>query len=357
MWAALSDWHASRLVQLSLMEECGRRVERALAAGPNREARHEMKLYAALGPSLMQTKGPMIAAAAWTRAFEIAESLDVAEYQLRSLWGLWLSHTDSGRHRVALAMAERFCSLAASRSDPNDRLIGERMIGASLHYLGDQSGARRHIDRVLAHYVPPVRKSHIIRFQNDQRVMARIYLARILSLQGFPDQAMRTAETSIEDARATNHAISLCNALSQAACPIALFMGDLAAAEHYVGMLLDHSATHSLARWSALGRKYQGVLAIKHGDLGSGLRLVRSGPDELGEATSSVLRLIAFLMAEALGCAGQIADGLAAAEEAIEQSEHTEERWLIAELLRVKGELLLLQGAPDAAAAAEGHLR
>ena len=46
-------------------------------------------------------------------------------------------------------------------------------------------------------------------------------------------------------------------------------------------------------------------------------------------------------------------EGLAAIEEAIERSERTEERWSMAELLRVKGELLLLQGAPNAAAAAE----
>src|SRR5271169_4201179 len=37
--------------------------------------------------------------------------------------------------------------------------------------------------------------------------------------------------------------------------------------------------------------------------------------------------------------------------------EHTEDRWLIADLLRSKGELLLLQGAPGAAAAAEGYFR
>jgi len=62
-------------------------------------------------------------------------------------------------------------------------------------------------------------------------------------------------------------------------------------------------------------------------------------------------------MAEALGRAGQIADGLAAIEEAIVRSERSEERWATAELLRVKGELFLLQGAPGAAAAAEGQFR
>ena len=61
--------------------------------------------------------------------------------------------------------------------------------------------------------------------------------------------------------------------------------------------------------------------------------------------------------AGASGRAGQIADGLAAIEEAIVRSDPSEGRWLIAELLRIKGELLLLQGAPGAAATAEDHFR
>ncbi len=87
------------------------------------------------------------------------------------------------------------------------------------------------------------------------------------------------------------------------------------------------------------------------------MQLLRAGLDEFGEAGSAVLRFIAFLMAEALGRAGQNADGLAAIDEAIARSERTEERWAMAELVRVKGELLLLQGASGAAAAAEGHFR
>jgi hypothetical protein len=60
--------------------------------------------------------------------------------------------------------------------------------------------------------------------------------------------------------------------------------------------------------------------------------------DELSKARSAS-RYLAFLgeLAVALGRAGQIADGLAAIEEAIEQSERTEECWATAELLRVKG--------------------
>jgi predicted ATPase len=121
-------------------------------------------------------------------------------------------------------------------------------------------------------------------------------------------------------------------------------------------MLLDHSTRHALARWRAFGRSYQGVLLIQRGDLSTGLRLLRAGFDEPG-AAGSVPRFFAFHMAEAMGRAGQIADGLVAIEQAIANAERTEERWVIAELLRIKGELVLLQGAPGAAVAAEGHFR
>ncbi len=84
---------------------------------------------------------------------------------------------------------------------------------------------------------------------------------------------------------------------------------------------------------------------------------MRSRLTELGEADSAVLRLVKLLVAETLGHAGQIADGLTAIEEVIDHSERSEERWLTAELLRVKGELLLLQGGPTAAAAAEDLFR
>jgi predicted ATPase len=62
-------------------------------------------------------------------------------------------------------------------------------------------------------------------------------------------------------------------------------------------------------------------------------------------------------MAEAMGRAGQIADGLTAIEEAIVRSERTEERWATAEMLRIKGDLLLIRDARGAAAAAEDYFR
>src|SRR5262249_29171505 len=148
--------------------------------------------------------------AAWTRALEIAEKLDDVECQLRSLRGLWAYRLNNGKYRAALTLARKFSNLAAKQTVPQHLLVGERMTGAALHYLGDQTDARQHLERTLAGYPdrPPPN-----RYQFDQRVTARATLARILWLQGFPHRAEHNARESVEAAQASEDVLSLCNAL------------------------------------------------------------------------------------------------------------------------------------------------
>jgi predicted ATPase len=348
-------------MQLSLLDECRDRTEQALLAlglATRRDARAEMKLQAALAASLAYTRAATVpeVGAAWTKAFEIAQSLDDGDYQLRSLLGLWSFHNRRGQNRVALALAERFCGVAANRSDANDRLVGERIIGTSHFSLGDLRSAREHIERALAGGGLQDHRD-VIRFQADSRIALRNCMAWILWLQGFLDQAMGAAETTVEEARATNHVNSICYALALCACPIALSIGDLAAAERYLEMLLDYTARHSQPRWRASGRNHQGVLAIRRGDVGTGLLLMRETLDAPGAAHSGLTYpMLLGVFAEASGTIGRTSEGLAAVEEGLAHCERHEERWCMAELLRIKGELLLLH-RPDGAAAAEDHFR
>jgi predicted ATPase/DNA-binding winged helix-turn-helix (wHTH) protein len=346
-------------MHLSLMDECRSRVRQALAVldpEPGRDALRSMKLHAALATSLIYTgRTPPELEAAWIKSLELAERLDDTEYHLRALWELWTLNRLSRWRRPALMQAQRFCALAANRADPNQRLIGERMLGIIHHYMGDQIMARHHLETVLTEYVDSGNRSHIVRFQVDLRVSARTFLAPALWLLGFPDQAMRAAEAAIADARTANHTLSMCHALVFGACPTALLAGDLVSAERYASMLLAHAETLGLARWHAYGCGYQGALFIRRGDIAAGLQLLRAGFDELGGFAT--LRFMDFLVPEALGRAGEIADGLASADEAITRSEETEEHRLTAELLRIKGELLLLQGNSGATAEADDLFR
>jgi predicted ATPase len=128
--------------------------------------------------------------------------------------------------------------------------------------------------------------------------------------------------------------------------------------QEFATMLLEHSARHALTIFQEWARIFASTLLIARRDVVSGIELLRTALEEL-RGTGVVMRFTSFLgvLAEALGRAGQTAEGLAAIAEALSWTERTEERWVIAELLRIKGELLLLQGEPGAGAAAEDHLR
>jgi hypothetical protein len=139
---------------------------------------------------------------------------------------------------------------------------------------------------------------------------------------------------------------------------MALLIGDLVAADRWTAVLLDYSARHALTVWHIRGCCFNGALLIKRGDSNTGLPLLRTGIDELRE-TGFASRFTALLgvLAEGLAGAGQLDDALETIEEALARSERNEDRWCFAWLLRVKGELILLENAPDATAAAEGHFQ
>ena len=346
---------------LSLGTECGARAEQALASRAqetDRATRRDMQLHAAVAGALLYTKvrGEEINAA-WTRALEIAESLDDTDYRLRALWGLWAHRVNSGEYRTALALARTFQDVAASKGHAADALVGDRLLGLTLHFLGDQEGARRHLERVLDLYLPRAQRSDLIRYENDQQVMARSTLAHVLWMQGFPDQAMRLAQSTVEDAQALDHAITLCNALVHAACPVALLNGDLPEAGRLLDLLFAYSANRmSTHLW---GLCFEGALLVKRGDVTAGLRQLSSAVDELRERGRIGLLFHAFLadLAQSLGAAGRTAEALVMIDEALGLSERNDERWCVAESLRIKGELLLSQGEADSRMAAETHFR
>jgi predicted ATPase/DNA-binding winged helix-turn-helix (wHTH) protein len=359
---ALTTTAVALWYQLSLPAECRARLERALSTlmeMADRDPRRELLLQTALGWALGHTTGTAReTAAAWATALRLAEELHDSDYQLRALWGLWADHINRGEFRQALSLAERFGAVAAKASAPSDRLVGERMLGVVLHFLGEQTRARGHIECMLERYVGPPNRSDVVRFQYDQRVSARTTLSRVLWIQGFTDQAMRTVKDAVDDAVAMQHALSVCNALGQAACPVAIASGDLAAADRYVAMLGHHAERHGADVWLTYGRCFRGMLLIKRAQLDVGVPMLSAAVDELRTA-----RFIQYYtaclaaLAEGLVCTGQAEQGLVIVDEALARSDTVEERWILAELLRLKGELVLLGASPDAAVVAEDYFR
>jgi predicted ATPase len=352
--AALPLWY-----QLSLLNECHQRASHALGLpAAARSPTQEMRLYAAIAWLLMQTKGFVQEALdTWTTLLALSRDNNDPDHQLRALWGLWAAQVSEGALRTSLALAEEFSSLAQQTSEL-DRCVGDRMLGHSLHLLGEQAAASEHLERMLANYAPPATGAQAMRYIFDQKALARCFLARIRWLQGYPDQAMEIACDVTNDERARGDALSLCQVLVQAACPIGLMVGDLAAVEEFVCDLIELSVRHDWHFWHAFGSCFRGVLTVHRGDLAAGLHLLEEALSGLRSIDFGVHYLY-FLCeyASALGLAGRIDRGLDAIEQAIARSERNDERWCIAEVLRIKGELLHHQGKFENADAAFASAR
>jgi hypothetical protein len=246
--------------------------------------------------------------------------------------------------------------LAADSGDAVDLMMADRLLATAQHYFGNQWQARHHIDRALVQLDALAQQSQIVRVRFDMRVSTHYFQARILWLQGFAEQALRVVEHNIEEGNAVGQALSFCSVLGQGACPIAYWAGDVDAAERYGAMLLDHTERHPIRLWNIWARCFNGLVMARRGDIGAGLQELRGGLEQAGEARF-LPRFLLLLgeLAMLLGKTGETALGLETVDKALVRCDARDELWYLAELLRIKGELILLENAPDAAAVAEAH--
>ncbi len=207
-----------------------------------------------------------------------------------------------------------------------------------MHYSGGQPQARYHLQRVLDLYIAPSDQRHTMWFHHDQRVMARTALARVFLLQGSLDQAIQNAQTSLVDAQARDHILSMCYALGDAVCPIALMTGDLAAAERSVAMLNDIVTKHSVTIYKSLGPCLGGELLVRRGEFSAGSIVLRDALERLPTTWGVKRRNSWFLgvLAEGLAGAEQLTQAFATIDEALAQADRSGQHWCIAELRRVK---------------------
>ena len=345
---------------LSLWAECRARVEQAIA-GLGRQVpsdpRRDMRLYLTLGHVLSQdihASDRSEVNAALTKALELAEVTDDGRYRLAALHGLYAARLYTGEYRSALDIAEKFRTVAADTAVWSDAPIGNLLIGLTLHVLGDQPGARRHLEPLVGPHFVTARLSHLSLYQYDQRVLLDCYYARVLWLQGFGDKAKGLTEKLIDYARTIDHLRSFLYTLLIAMCPIAVFVGDLTTVEHHVRLAFDLAARHALEFWMAWAQCFEGILLIKRGKSLTGSQLLQSALERLPEP-SFHHHMSSFLaeLAAGLAGAGQIAEGLGVVDKALARAEQTEAGWCLAELLRTKGELLLLGREATAVATAE----
>lgn len=251
--AALTVSSSPLWFSMGLVAEYRVRADRALqsiASAKVDAPALEMRLNVLFASALFNTDGPLSGrASAYGRALAIATRLMDSEYQLRSLWGLAGQKYLEGDYNQALNLCRRFDAVVEASDDSAAKLVRDRMMALGLHLVGRQDDARRYAERALTHPAALMRNTHKSFQEYDSRVASRSHLARILWVQGFPDRAVEVAQEGVDCARLLDYAPPLCYILAFAACPIAIWTGDLAAARLYVDMIRDPAANISFDYW------------------------------------------------------------------------------------------------------------
>jgi predicted ATPase len=345
---------------LSLMGECRDRVERMLATQPpdaDLGQAGEWRMWIAYAHSLAMTLGPIERTRAVVKkAIDAAAGVDDAELQAGLLYAQWSVEFMSSDHGAALASAQRLAEVTPRGGDAM-KLAGDRVLGTSLLYAGKLADAQDSLQRVVDLYVTPSDGHNPLLFVYDQRVLARARLARVLSLRGYLDRAYEEARSSFEAARSSGAGITVCWVLQDALCPIALMRGDTAGAEAAAAALNDWAGRMNATLWKTIAAGWRGKLLIDHGEAARGIELISQ---TLGACERSGWRMcyVQFLahLAEGLAGLGYLDEAGGRLDRAIAWVDRHGEGWYQAELVRIKGELMLLR-SKDLASEAEDCFR
>lgn len=341
----LATWAAPLFIGLSLLEECRRWCEQALAALDNAShgTRQEMVLQEASALSTMFTKGHSEQVrAALERGLALAESFQDRARQLRILAGLNLFYLRLGDIRSALAVAEQSGPVAQAAKLSAGTVWAECWVGNAQHFLGDQAAAQLHCERSMALAVE-LGSFNTNSFGFDQRIRTFINLGRALWLRGFADQALRITEKAVNESKRRDHPVSVGFTLSYASM-LSLWAGDLPRAGDLIEQLIAYAGKYSLEPYRATGFALKGELAITCHEPEAGIDLLRSALESLGNQRYHLATAIfSGALAEGLRKTGQLEEALYTVDGGIERATNSGMRFDLSELLRIKSQALWAQ--------------
>ena len=295
--ATVSAKSAPLLFQLSLSDEHRVHCERALSAladsGTSIPPELEFHLNIVLGHSIFNTQGSQPAIAElFDRALRIAQQSGDKNLLAYAYSTLWMGAFQSGDPPTMLVHAEKFRTLQSPSTDPTLQIMLDRMYAPALHLNGDQAGARRCAERSLAAavHIRPALQSGA---QIDRRVSVGSILARVQWLQGFSDQADRTARQALEIASNEGEGVALGYLLGFSACPVALWSGRTDVAWERVNWLLRHADAYNLRSWQRYGLAFEQLLLAEGNEEEARDRLERLAqviefPPQLGELIATI---------------------------------------------------------------------
>jgi len=286
----------------------------------------------------------------------LAERLGDAESLLLARWWLWTSTITQGRIADSVQWVQVMRAEGGEHAGVDQRIFGHTtaMVQYMLH--GELEASREEAARALALYDQARAAKWVQLTGHDLATFVEVYACQLTWMRGYPEQAKRASAASADRARAAGHAFNLVWALT--------FSSYVFAYRREPDRFLERvDEAHQVASEQGLAfisqvsvPQARGIAELQNGRPREAAELLRQGIDRWTSHGGRVrVPFVKAALAEAVALDGDLPGALALIDECAAQIAEpwSEERLWLAEVLRLEGWMLALQGR---AAEAEAKL-
>ncbi len=173
------------------------------------------------------------------------------------------------------------------------------------------------------------------------------YMALILWLSGYPEQAQHTSHAALTLAQSLTHLLSQARGVFFAAW-LHRLLGDVRMAHTLIDTAMQQCTEQGFALYQAFSEILHGWAVVMQGDYEATIPQMRQGLEDARTLGAELLQpWLLVLLAELHGQRREYQDALTVLAEALARVERTSERWCEAELYRLKGTFLILQSTEN----------
>ena len=260
------------------------------------------------------------------------------------LWSLNFYQQFSGEMHSSLEVSYQLMRVAEELKDGGLIMEAHRSIGAVLVLLGRSSEALEHLEKGIALCAAHHNQRDRVFVGFDSKVMLECFSALALLDLGYPNQSAEKAAAGLALARELDHAQTLVVA-EHIAAQLHHLRGEASLAYERAKEAMELADEYGLTVWVTYGLIELGWAVAELGNPRDGIEKMERGLADY-EATGAKLRSPYFLglLADQLNKTGRIEEGLLTITKALHLAERTGEGYVLAELHRIKGELIMKSG-------------
>ena len=289
-WLKAGERAAQRSANLEAIRHLTRGLEALNTLPENFERdRQELAFQIAIGTPMIAVHGYSApqTGAAYSRARALCERLGEAEPLVATLSGEFVYYFVRGDYSMMRRLTDEARQVSERLPNPVLRLASHRLAGITAMHFGAFPEARSEFEAILRLYDARQHRSQPVHYVHDPKVSALTYLAPVLWILGFPEQARRSSNAAFHCAAELDQANLTAHVHNFAGAGLDELLGDVPGVQAHAEAIIELADRHSLGYWRVNGLILRGWAMVQQGATEAGIALMRQNA-EIARRSASV---------------------------------------------------------------------